>query len=126
MRILDKGNLNIILSSFFCLCLVAILSGQAKAAAITCETNFGEKSFTIDGSTVAFHKDSQAGRSISSINNSKTRKSHTGFSKVLYVNGDRHLIHVANETSFDSNNDYLAITSQKGHKMTYPLNCHHI
>ena len=93
--------------------------------AISCETNFGERSFTIEGSNIAFHKEKKDGRSISSILETKTQVSFKGFKKTVYKDGHKHLINIKNINQFDSNNDFLAVTSPKGHKMTYPLNCSH-
>lgn len=90
---------------------------------ISCQTNFGEKSFTIEGSTVAFHKEQKNGRSISSVLESRTQASLQGFRKTIYKDGHKHVINIENRNSFNSDNDFLAITSPKGHKMTFPINC---
>ena len=90
---------------------------------ISCQTNFGEKSFTIQGNTVAFHKKKDDGRSISSVISTQTKRIVKGFRKTLYQNGYKHLISIENLKSFDSNNDFLAVTSPQGHKMTFPINC---
>lgn len=90
---------------------------------ITCKTNFGEKSFTIQGNGVAFHQNKGDGRSISSVLASTTQKSHSGFKKTLYNDGSKHLISIKDLKHFDSKDDFLAITSPRGHKMTFPLNC---
>jgi hypothetical protein len=125
MRLLQKENFTLVIGTMLTLVLVAIHSQSAQAAfkPISCETNFGEKSFTIQGSDIAFHAEQDSGRSISSVSNSKTRKTHSGFNKTIYLDGDKHLIHIENEKNFNSNNDFLAVTSPKGHKMTYPINC---
>jgi len=107
------------------LLLSALMTTGAFASAqpITCKTNFGERSFTIERGTIAFHAEDNAGRSISSVLESVTKKSHKGFKKTTYKNGFKHLIHIDNENQFDQNEDFLAVTSPKGHKMTYPLIC---
>ncbi len=108
----------LILSSLVLLQVTAL----AAIKPISCKTNFGERSFTIEGSTVAFHKDKD-GRSISSVMNSKTLASYTGFKKTIYKDGSRHLINIKDTANFNSDNDFLAITTSKGHKMTFPINC---
>lgn len=115
-NILKKTSITII-----CLAFASISFAAIKP--ISCETNFGEKSFTIEGTSIAFHKEQNDGRSISSILPSKTRNSHKGFRKTVYKDGYKHLISIADKTSFNSDNDFLAITSPKGHKMTFPINC---
>jgi hypothetical protein len=125
MKLLERENFTLLIGTIFTLILLAMFSSNAKASnkAIVCETNFGEKSFTIQGTDIAFHAEQDNGRSISSVASSNTRKTHNGFNKTMYLNGDKHLVHIENENNFNSNNDFLAVTSQKGHKMTYPLNC---
>lgn len=97
---------------------------------IICETNFGEKSFTIEDHKISFSKEDEAGvnRSISSVASESVR-THTktsGFTKTLYLNGHKHKINVENTNQFSEANDFLSITSPKGHEMTYPLNCHSV
>lgn len=103
------------------------LSVGAATPSIKCETAFGEKTFTIDDSRVSFHKEDEAGvsRSISSVQGEsvRTHKKHQGFSKTLYIDGNKHRINVKNVNSFSEVDDYLSITSPKGHEMTYPLTC---
>lgn len=101
-------------------------SATTSSAPITCETAFGEKIFTIEEDRIAFKKEDESGikRSISSISSVRTQKNHTGFSKTLYIDGNKHRIKIQNVNEFSESNDYLSITSPKGHEMTYPLNCH--
>jgi hypothetical protein len=94
---------------------------------ITCETAFGEKSFIIEDSLISFHKEDAEGisRSISSVPSQsvRTHRKVKGFTKTLYINGHKHRINVENTSEFSDVNDYLSITSPKGHEMTYPLTC---
>lgn len=105
-------------------------SHASDIKAIECKTAFGEKSFMIDGDKISFHKEDHEGvsRSISSVegHSVRTQKKHTGFSKTLYINGNKHRISVQNVNEFSDANDYLSITSPKGHEMTYPLTCHSV
>lgn len=102
--------------------LLLSVCGYGAVKPMSCETNFGEKTFTIEGSSVAFHQD-QAGRGISSVLPSKTKVSASGFSKTVYRDGYKHLIHIEDMKNLNSENDFLAITSPKGHKMTFPIHC---
>lgn len=128
MRVTERETFQLFLGTLATLCFVAFM-GSANAAiqkieAIECKTNFGEKSFTIEDENVAFHKvEEKIGRSVSSIYEARTQVTHRGIRKSLYLNGDKHLIHIENVEKFDDGSDYLAVTSPKGHKMTYPLNC---
>jgi len=124
MRILERENLQLFLGAMITLVAIAIMNpAKASTGSIQCETAFGEKSFTIQESTVAFHQESENGRSISSVLGARTQRTFNGFRKTLYINGNKHLIHIDNKNHLDQNEDFLAITSPKGHKMTYPLSC---
>lgn len=107
---------------------VHILSAQASTGEIVCSTAFGEKSFTIHEESISFHKKDHLGasRSISSIPREavRTHKKHLGFTKTLYVDGNKYQISIQNSKEFSEVEDYLSITGPKGHEMTYPLNCH--
>lgn len=120
MKILDRDSLQLLLST--CALLLFIGFQSAYAAGIHCKTAFGEKSFTISDSSVAFHSKAK-GRGISSTLEARTKVSYLGFRKVVYVNGNKHLIHIENKRHFNDSDDYLAVVNQKGHKMTYPLTC---
>lgn len=100
--------------------------GTAHAAGgIVCETAYGEKVMNIDADHVVFSKEtSDLGRSISSIEMVRTEKRHKGFDKILNMQGLKHRIHIDDAEHFSDVNDYLVITSPKGHEMTYPLSCH--
>jgi hypothetical protein len=105
------------------LLLALNMFGKAQAS-IHCETAFGEKSFVIENERVVFSKEhAEQGRSISSIDHVRTEKRHKGFDKVLFKDGLKHRIHVDNAQEFSEVNDYIVITSPKGHEMTYPLSC---
>ena len=98
--------------------------GQKAHAAINCSTAFGEKTFLIEEDRVVFQKeDVDLGRAISSIDQVRTERRHKGFDKLLYKDGLKHRIHIDNTTSFNDVDDYMVITSPKGHEMTYPLSC---
>lgn len=104
-----------------------VFSSFAHASTIKCETAFGEKSFTIDDQQISFSKEDELGvsRSISSIatESVRTHKKNLGFTKSLYIGGNKHRINIQNTNEFSDVNDYLSITSPKGHEMTYPLTC---
>jgi hypothetical protein len=108
--------------------MIHTFNAHSATPAITCSTAFGEKTFTIESNKIAFHKEDEKGvsRSISSIKGESVR-THTknqGFTKTLYIDGNKHRIKVQNVNEFSEVNDYLSITSPKGHEMTYPLTCH--
>lgn len=109
--------------------VISSFSSQAATGArIVCQTAFGEKTLAIENEHISFLKEDETGiqRSISSIGAVavRTQKKHLGFTKTLYLDGHKHRINLQNTNEFSDVNDYLSITSPKGHEMTYPLNCH--
>lgn len=122
-------SLSTILGFLGLIAFLHFFSSQAHAS-IKCETAFGEKSFIIDDQQISFHKDDEKGisRSISSITSEsvRTHKRNLGFTKTLYMSGNKHRINIQNTHEFSDVNDYLSITSPKGHEMTYPLSCHSV
>lgn len=120
-------SLTTILGFLGLILMIHTFNSHASTGSIVCSTAFGEKSFTIDNKTISFHKEDASGvsRAISSIpmNSVRTHKKNLGFSKTLYINGNKHRISVQNINEFSDANDYLSITSPKGHEMTYPLSC---
>jgi len=112
------------------LIMVHTYNSYASTGAIECQTAFGEKSFTIEDGRISFSKEDETGvsRSISSVSKDsvRTHTKHLGFIKTLYINGNKHRINVQNTNEFSDVNDYLSITSPKGHEMTYPLSCHSV
>lgn len=123
-------SLSAILGFLGLILMIHSFSSQAATGAIECQTAFGEKRFTIEDGRIAFHKEDSSGvsRSISSVSaeSVRTHKKHLGFTKTLYIDGNKHRIHVQNSQKFSDVNDYLSITSPKGHEMTYPLTCHSV
>lgn len=121
-------SLSTILGFLGLVLMIHTMNAYSATPVIVCETAFGEKSFTIEDNRISFNKEDETGvsRSISSIDGEsvRTHKKHFGFSKTLYINGNKHRINVQNTNEFSDVNDYLSITSPKGHEMTYPLTCH--
>lgn len=112
------------------LLMVHAFNANAASGGIECQTAFGEKSFIIEDGRISFHKEDESGvsRSISSVNADavRTHNKHLGFTKTLYIDGNKHRINIKNSKEFSDVNDYLSITSPKGHEMTYPLSCHSV
>lgn len=123
-------SLTTVLGFLGLLIMIHSFNSQAATGGIVCNTAFGEKTFTIENEKISFHKEDESGisRSISSIESAsvRTHKKHKGFTKTLYINGNKHRISVKNVQEFSDANDYLSITSPKGHEMTYPLSCHSV
>lgn len=123
-------SLTSFLSFFGLMLLIHSFNSFAGPSAIECKTSFEEKSFTIYENHVSFQKQDESGvyRSISSTSSHavRTQKKYMGFTKTLYINGYKHRISIENTNEFSDVNDYLSITSPKGHEMTYPLNCHSV
>jgi len=128
--IMGRESFQLFIGMIGTLLLLSLLNSQAHASIkgasfkpVKCETAFGEKSFTIENATIAFHKEKESGRMISSVMGAQTRRTHQGFRKTLYVNGNKHVINIENIKNLNDMDDFMAVTSPKGHKMTYPLTC---
>lgn len=123
-------SLSSILGFLGLLLMIHTFNSQAATGGIECQTAFGEKKFVIEDGRISFHKEDSEGvsRSISSVSGDsvRTHTKHLGFSKTLYIDGNKHRINVQNTNEFSDVNDYLSITSPKGHEMTYPLTCHSV
>ena len=123
-------SLSTILGFVGLLLMIHTFNSQAATGGIECKTAFGEKSFLIEDGRISFIKEDASGvsRSISSLSadSVRTQTKHLGFSKTLYIDGHKHKINVQNAQQFSDVDDYLSITSPKGHEMTYPLTCHSV
>lgn len=99
---------------------------QAKAfASITCHTPRLSKAFQIEKTSVAFYQaDVVRGREIASTIHARTRFTHNGFTKVIKHEGKKYILHIEDKNNFSEVNDYLVIKNNRGHEMTYPLNCY--
>jgi len=121
-------SLSTILGALGIILLLQSLSAKASEGKISCQTSYGEKHLLIDDYHVSFQKEEQKGqfRTLSSIGQDqmRTQLQGTGFSKVLFIDGNKYRIFIKNKSQFNDTEDYLTITSPKGHEMTYPLNCH--
>jgi hypothetical protein len=120
-------SLSTILGFLGLLIIIHTLNANAAVQKISCQTAYGEKVFTIEEEKVAFHREDELGnsRSISSVGASsvRTHRKNNGFSKSLYIDGNKILINVHDINHFSDVDDYLSVTSPKGHRMTYPLTC---
>lgn len=127
MRLLEREQIQLFLGSIallFALSFLGAAHASQKEPSLNCETNFGEKSFTLEQGTIAFHeKLDQPKRSISSVYEARAQKTLKGIRKSLYLNGLKHTVNIENYKNLNNSDDYLVVTSPKGHKMTYPLNC---
>lgn len=123
-------SLSAVLGFLGLILIIHTFSASAATGGIECKTAFGEKTFVIEDGRISFQKEDSEGvsRSISSISGDsvRTQTKHLGFTKTLYIDGNKHRINIQNTNEFSDVNDYLSITSPKGHEMTYPLTCHSV
>lgn len=55
--------------------------------------------------------------------NTRTRYTMKGFKKYFNWNKNRYYIHIENREDFSEVDDYVVIQNEKGHEITYPLDC---
>lgn len=94
-------------------------------ASVTCETPRGAKVLEIKNESVSIQHPfkSLTNRAVASTTKVRTKMLGDGYTKVLFHNGEKHIIHIENKGSFSELDDYLIIRSKEGHEMTYPLHC---
>lgn len=123
-------SLSTILGFLGLILMIHAMNSYADTGTISCETAYGEKKFTISANHISFHKEDESGisRSISSAGEEsvRTQKKHLGFTKTLYIEGNKYKISIKNAREFSEVEDYLSITGPKGHEMTFPLTCHSV
>lgn len=107
----------------FAILVGLMLTTSAFAKAIECKTPYAEKTFTISDDHLAMKTENNIGRSISSVISAQTKVTFSGFVKTMYIEQHKYKITIADKNQFSELNDYLVVTSPKGHKVTYPLNC---
>lgn len=100
-------------------------STHTMAKKITCKTPRGTKVLTIEDQRVSIQQPLRLNneRSVASVAGVRTKLEGNGFTKVLFHNGSKHIIHIDDSKSFSYVDDYLIIRSNEGHEMTYPLEC---
>ncbi len=102
------------------------VAGACSASSISCQTNYDEYSVKVDQDTIALKKYSSdsdrevASQGLQTRNLPKTE----GMAKVFFKNGLKFKLNIASLKSFSDVDDYLVVTSEEGHQMTYPLTCH--
>lgn len=108
----------------FIICLWAQVSMAAVNSTISCSTPHQSKVFTISNDKVVFEQEEMsAARSVASVDKVRTKKEGNGFTKILSYEGNKYTIHISSEEKFNEVEDYLSIRSEKGHEITYPINC---
>ncbi len=105
--------------------LTLFILAPSALAGITCETPRGAKVLEIKERSVSVQHPFKvaAQRAVASSSNVRTKIQGDGYTKVLFHQGEKHIIHIEDKNSFSELDDYLIIRSKEGHEMTYPLHC---
>jgi hypothetical protein len=53
----------------------------------------------------------------------RTKINGSAITKIFFVGGEKHTIHLNDKNNFNELEDFVNIKSRKGHEMTFPLNC---
>jgi len=112
------------MKKYLILCLTIFFS-QSLSAAIVCSTPRENKTIEISDSKVSIKGPEELGASrwVASVKGVRTKLVGTGFTKVLFHNGSKHIIHIEDKNEFSVLDDYLIIRSKEGHEIIYPLSC---
>jgi hypothetical protein len=116
----------LIFGAIACLYLSYVNEALGAEINLKCETPNEEKIFTVGNNKVTFHKENsfRRARAISSADyETRTQPTNSGFTKVLYIDGHKHRIHIEDLQAMNEVDDFITIVSPKGHTMTYPINC---
>ena len=107
------------------LCLAFSFSfGLEASERFSCTTPRLSKAFVVGPTGIAFFNPfEKQGRKIASTINARTKLIGKGFSKILFVSGEKHIVHINDKQNLNELDDYLIIKSNKGHEITYPLDC---
>jgi len=105
------------------------ISFQSQAAvkplSLKCHTPRMAKAMKITNTKITFYqeRDFKERRELASLMAARTRRTRTGFVKILNFEGQKHTIHIKNTKSLSELDDYITIRSRKGHEVIYPLTC---
>ncbi len=119
-----KKNLSNIL--FILMTFLGVSNTYAsKNKEYTCFTPRYSRAFVVKKNTIAFFDPySQIkSRGIASAIPVRTRYAKKGFTKILFISGTKHTIHINNVNAPNELDDYLIMRGKKGHEVTYPINC---
>jgi hypothetical protein len=121
----DRTMPNVFLTMLAVLMSLSMMTSMANASSsvsLDCETANGLKQFSISNQNVTF-KSNISARAISSVKSVRTIEKSTGFTKTMYLNGDKVKIHIRNLKEMNQIDDYICFQGKNGHKMTYPISC---
>lgn len=102
---------------------IFVLHAEVHSASITCKTSNELKSFKIRKKSVAFITYDDNSRSIASVKKVTSRRTRTGFTKTVRMEGKQHIFHINDQRNFSNLEDYYIVKNKQGHEVIYPLNC---
>ncbi len=112
------------MKTFFDLLILSFALWAVSARAggnITCSTPRENKVFTLNDDSIAFHKNGH--RELASLVEVNTVKTGSGMTKTLWMDGQKHIIHINDMKNFSETEDYIILRSRQGHEVIYPLSC---
>lgn len=115
------------LIKFILTTLISMMTSYSVSAApqIICTTPRESKVVLIKETSVALSTPEELinSRSVASVNSVRTRHQGKGFTKIIFLEGVKHTIHIDDQNKFSDVNDYMVMRSREGHEITYPLTC---
>ena len=102
------------------------ITSQALAAPqIICTTPRESKVVLIKETSIALSTPEKLinQRTVASVSSVRTKIEGKGFTKIIFMNGIKHTIHIDDQAQFSDTNDYMVMRSNEGHEITYPLTC---
>ena len=110
---------------YFSILFLSITKSYGAEGVITCSTPQERHIIKISEEQVTLiDQSSEQKRSVASNKKEiRTKLIGHGVTKIMLQDGNKHTIHISDLKSFNRVEDYLSIRSNKGHTMTYPLDC---
>ncbi len=120
-----EENIMKLLSKALLIWFMATSTNIFAAPQIICTTPRESKVVLIKESAVALSTPEKLinQRTVASVSSVRTKHEGKGFTKIIYLDGIKHTIHIEDENKFSDISDYMVMRSQEGHEITYPLTC---
>ena len=106
--------------------ILSVIFTLTSNASITCTTPHLSKKIVIKNNNVVISNPllkEVSDRALASSSSIRTKILKNGFEKIVFIHGNKNVIHIENKNHFSDNDDYLLIKNKSGHEMIYPLLC---
>lgn len=104
--------------------LILLTKISFASSAVICQTPRKSRSILIENGQISFLRNGEiSARNVASLKNSSNFSLPKKFKKSIRSEGSVYTIYINNTKSFSEVDDYVTIKNNKGHEITYSLNC---